>query len=275
MSQVADSLDVPRALMPFAPTLFDGLTALGSSPMRVARWLRAAGIGPRSWVLDLGCGKGAASIALARAVGCRVVGIDGFMPFVEAARESALRAGVEDRCTFAVGDVRRVSRRSPALRHAPRAGFDAVLMLNVLPAEEAWLIARRWAKPGGLCMIDDAVTLERQRTSAESTDEFTGLPPTAREVRGMVESVGDEVLRAAVMSPREYARLEGELQRGIRSGARRLCAQHPQLAPALRDFARRQREATALLTHGPLRGATWLVRRVNEGAFPKISDRLH
>jgi len=58
-------------------------------------------------VLDLACGVGRHSIALA-SCGYRCVGVDISPEYVERARELAAEEGVEDRCSFMVCDMRRL-----------------------------------------------------------------------------------------------------------------------------------------------------------------------
>src|SRR6266540_3684534 len=73
----------------------------------IDRRLRTA---PPSRVLDLGCGLGASSIALARAYPrARVVGVDLDEASVTEARAEAAEAGVADRVTFVVGDAAHVA----------------------------------------------------------------------------------------------------------------------------------------------------------------------
>src|SRR6266508_5140257 len=73
----------------------------------IDRRLRTA---PPSRVLDLGCGLGASSIALARAYPrARVVGVDLDQASVTEARAEAAEAGVADRVTFVVGDAAHVA----------------------------------------------------------------------------------------------------------------------------------------------------------------------
>jgi 2-polyprenyl-3-methyl-5-hydroxy-6-metoxy-1,4-benzoquinol methylase len=55
-------------------------------------------------VLDVGCGPGHYSIALARAGARRAVGIDFAPGMIDLARRQAADSGVEDRCEFICGD---------------------------------------------------------------------------------------------------------------------------------------------------------------------------
>jgi len=55
-------------------------------------------------VIDIGCGPGHYSIALARAGAAKVIGLDFAPGMLKIAREHAAAHGVADRCTFALDD---------------------------------------------------------------------------------------------------------------------------------------------------------------------------
>ena len=58
---------------------------------------------PGPWtVLDVGCGSGRYSVALARAGAAQVVGVDGAAPMIAIAERAAREAGVAERCRFVV-----------------------------------------------------------------------------------------------------------------------------------------------------------------------------
>jgi SAM-dependent methyltransferase len=88
----AAALDVPTPYLP-------------STPMNVDEMLRAAGVGPRDVVYDLGSGDGRIVIAAARDYGARGVGVEIDPDLVRESMENARRAGVSARTEFRVGDV--------------------------------------------------------------------------------------------------------------------------------------------------------------------------
>jgi ubiquinone/menaquinone biosynthesis C-methylase UbiE len=65
----------------------------------------ACGVNASSLVLDIGCGRGNHSCALARRFGCAVVGLDVAQFHVEQGRARAVQEGVSDRVSFVQGDI--------------------------------------------------------------------------------------------------------------------------------------------------------------------------
>jgi ubiquinone/menaquinone biosynthesis C-methylase UbiE len=245
LGQVAASLDAPTSMLSHVPELFSEMVALGSSPRTVARLLREARIGPGSRIIDLGCGKGAVAVHVARMLGCRVVGIDAFQPFIAAAISLASARGVSDRCRFRLADLH-------SLR--PAARFDAAIMLGVLPLEQAAPLLRRWVRRRGVYVIDDAFR------EGDATDPSLSAVPTRVQARAIIIRSGDTILRELVPAPRDIKRQNARIYSAIARAARRLARQDPTLAPALRRYLAAQRRANTLL-EGHLRGAIWLIRR--------------
>jgi ubiquinone/menaquinone biosynthesis C-methylase UbiE len=134
-----------RDVVPELGRLFEG---------RAAELAASCGLAPRS-ILDVGCGSGVWSLALAQKTpGARVTGLD--LPAVLdhfAARASAL--GLADRVETIAGDM-----HTAAL---PEARWDLAIIANVLrlePEERARALLRRVVsavRPGGTVIIVDAL----------------------------------------------------------------------------------------------------------------------
>lgn len=101
-SLTADSTDI----IPYLPYLLQDFWSLASEPQEMIDLLRrhiAFDAGCK--MLDLACGKGVASVCLAREFGCAAKGIDLIPEFIAEAKEKAVAYSVADLCTFVVGDV--------------------------------------------------------------------------------------------------------------------------------------------------------------------------
>ncbi len=90
--------------------LFSGLPRQG--PGTAASTRRALGlvpdVGPRTRVLDIGCGTGAQTLVLALDSPARIVAVDNHPPFIDVLSREAHRLGVADRLEARVADMRRL-----------------------------------------------------------------------------------------------------------------------------------------------------------------------
>lgn len=140
-------------LIPFLPYLLQDLWELGSSPKDIVDMiLKHIQITNRTRVLDLACGKGAVSVQAAKALGCRVKGIDIIPEFIDFAEKKAKEYGVENLCEFEVGDINKAVKIEK--------DYDIVILGAVgdvlgNPEETIQKLAGT-VKNGGYIFIDDA-----------------------------------------------------------------------------------------------------------------------
>jgi len=239
-------MDVKREMVGNLPAMVLGLHSLGSSPRQIVGMLERAGVTARHRVIDIACGKGGAAVELAERIGSRVVGVDAFEPFVEAARELSVERGVAMRCEFRVSDWRSVA--------SGRARFDVAMMIGLLSLEEGACVLRRCVRRGGWYVIDDAVRMAgvRRGRFAETL--------TRSGARAFISSLGDAVASEHVMTRAEVVGRNRAMQARLTAAAERLGRERPRLRRDLAAFLHRQREATRVLTT-VLRPAVWVVRR--------------
>jgi SAM-dependent methyltransferase len=161
------------------------------------RRLRSA---PPARVLDLGCGLGASSVALARAYPrAQVLGVDLDEASVAEARAQAAEEGVADRVTFVVGDAAQVAAEGP---------FELVTVFEALhdmgDPVGALRAARALLAPGGSVLVADERVADAFTTSGDPLERFMYgwsilhcLPATLAE--RPVEATGT-VLRAPTVA---------------------------------------------------------------------------
>jgi len=102
---VAYALETHTDLLRYLPELLSDLEELGSDSKAITRVLFDLELEKSATVVDLGCGTGAAALAIAGGLNLKVVGIDLFRPFVEICDEQARRQGLAGLCQFIHGDV--------------------------------------------------------------------------------------------------------------------------------------------------------------------------
>jgi cyclopropane fatty-acyl-phospholipid synthase-like methyltransferase len=105
---IIKSLDgTDKELLPFIPFLLQDLWEIGSSPEIINQLLLNHNcVDKQSKVLDLGCGKGAISVNMAKQFGCQVLGIDAMPKFIEEANYWSDKFHQSHLCTFEVDDIR-------------------------------------------------------------------------------------------------------------------------------------------------------------------------
>ncbi|WP_454042752.1 class I SAM-dependent methyltransferase [Cellulosimicrobium sp. Marseille-Q8652] len=123
---------------------------------------------PGARVVDVGCGFGWSTLAIARAYpGAVVHGIDVDRPSVEAARTAADAAGLGDRVTFHLADAAELTLADP---------FDAAFAFECvhdLPRPVAVLDAvRRAVRPDGLVVVMDEAVADEFSAPADDVDRI-------------------------------------------------------------------------------------------------------
>jgi SAM-dependent methyltransferase len=244
-------MEVDIHLLPLLPELLADLQGLGSRPDEIADALEAAGAPAGASVLDLGCGKGAVSVAVAERLGARVLGVDAFPPFLESAHALAAERGFAGRCTFREGDILEVLRG--------RASHDVVLLVSVGPLlgdhRRTLEGLRRQVRPGGLVVIADGFL-------AEGVDDLPGYEGCASRADTVAQlaAFGDVLVHELVTPPAETRATNDRYTALIRGRAERLRRRHPDLAPLLDAYVARQEHEVKQLERGFV-CATWVLRR--------------
>lgn len=250
---VAEALDATPELLPYLPELLADLEELGGSASMILDFLKPLKLDPeKTRALDLGCGRGTISLALANALGWRVRGIDAFEPFVRAAREEAERRELSHLCSFELGDLRDVVRQ--VVEH------DVLIYSAVGPVlgdlEQTVGILRRLIRAEGYLVIDDGVLAD---TGVAPPPDLAAYAPSD-ETRRRLTAHGDRILRE-VMLPADEAReaVRRDTDK-IRRRARELSQRYPEKAALFETYVKRQEYEESLIGD-VLLYAAWLIQK--------------
>ena len=165
--------------------LFSGLPRQG--PGSAASTRRALGlvpgIGPRTRVLDVGCGTGAQTLVLAESSRARIVAVDNHAPFVDALNRKARERGLTDRLEARVADMRRLDFADGAFDLIWSEG--AVYIMGVEAGLRDW---RRLLRPHGHVALTE-VCWRKPEPPAECRAFWDAEYPAIRETSSLLEAV--------------------------------------------------------------------------------------
>jgi len=247
-SLTAESTDI----IPYLPYLLQDFWSLASDPDEMTSLLRAyTDFGTDSRLLDLACGKGAASIYLAKEFGCTAKGIDLISEFIAEAKEKAEEHGVADRCVFATGDVNEAV--------TTEQDFDLTIwggagdLLGSYP-ETLEGIART-VKPSGYILLDDGYLPEKPQCLRYHHEYLTKAQwEHAFKENGLTVVACNEAKRE--VDPSAYA----EDLDNIRGRAEELIRQHPDKRELFESYVRSQQAEYEDLQDG-MTAALWLLQK--------------
>jgi ubiquinone/menaquinone biosynthesis C-methylase UbiE len=252
---MATSMDSEPEILPYLHRIFADLEDLGCQAEEVLAVLEGQPLAPGASALDLGCGKGAVALALAKTLDLRVQAVDGMEDFLEHARNRARSLELDQLCTFRLADLREVVRQERE--------HDLVSMLalgSVLgDLSETIGVLRQCVKPGGLVLIDDAYL---DPTRAAGTDLADIDCPEHDAALAMLTAHGDRILGERVIDGPESTQVYLRMLDAMEGRAQALATEEPDMGEAIQDFVSRQRAETELLM-GPVVGALWLLQRVD------------
>jgi cyclopropane fatty-acyl-phospholipid synthase-like methyltransferase len=101
-----NSLDLTsEELESYIPELLKGLWELGSMPEYIIELIGRNNLGKGKDLIDLGCGKGAVLVKLAKQFDIKAIGVDIVADFIEEANKYAKNHGVSDKTIFKTEDI--------------------------------------------------------------------------------------------------------------------------------------------------------------------------
>ncbi|WP_176719948.1 SAM-dependent methyltransferase [Desulfuribacillus alkaliarsenatis] len=239
-------------LYPYIPYLLQDLWDIGTNPQTVIGLLKDnnIAIGKDTRVLDLGCGKGAVSVQLAKAFGVSVYGIDAMGAFIQEAIAKADEYGVSELCQFEVKDIRDVVQEGKL--------YDIVIFGAVSPTivygnyQDAISSLTKCIKPGGNLILDDGYIEDDSDYQDSRVCKYS-------ELMGLFSSNGFTCIEERYET--ETVDLNEYYTERIRIRANELSAEYPEQAELFMGYVESQEQECDILAN-KLVCATWLFKYV-------------
>jgi ubiquinone/menaquinone biosynthesis C-methylase UbiE len=249
---LAEAFGIHPELVPFLPVLLGDLWSLGVPTDVIIDLLRPLNLPANSTkVLDLGCGKGAVAIDLARELGFSVTGIDFYRPFIEEARIRTAEMGMDRVCRFIHGDIRDTVKTT--------ADFDVVTLVWVGSAlgdlKKTVGALRRQVVPGGYMVIADGY-LKEGAVADVGHREHAGHKESIR----LLTAHGDIILQEVRIPADRIGLLYGDYLNSLQRGARKITRENPELKEHLYEHVKTQERMCATMQAAVV-PAVWLITK--------------
>jgi SAM-dependent methyltransferase len=249
---VSESLDAEEILLPYMSYLLQDLWGLGSSFEQIIKIFESltfsSGIVN---ILDLGCGKGAASVNIASKFGYKVTGIDAMHDFLIEANNYAKDYRVENLCDFKEADILNYTNSSH--------NFDAVILAALGgifgSMKETIKILRSQVNSGGYIIIDDCYLKNDIPVNRKGYEHYKNYETTQRELL----SAGDKII--IQVSTSEFRRnLNYEYLNLISSRCGELIEKHREIQSQLENYIHLQKEECDFLNSN-VEGMIWVLQK--------------
>jgi cyclopropane fatty-acyl-phospholipid synthase-like methyltransferase len=258
---MADSMEANKDILPYLPELLVDLWALGSSPELMVELLRPLKLPELATrVLDLGCGKGAVAITLAKELGFTTLGIDANKAFLKEAEEKAGEYQVADRCQFQFGDIREAVGSCN--------GFDIVVYASLggILGKFIEIVGklRETVKPNGYILVDDGFIKGDHRVERPGYGHYASYDQTIAQLT----EHGDRLIQEQILSDEYSNSINYGYLDAIKKRGQELINRRPHADKLITEYIDNQEVECEFLDRH-LSGAIWLLQKNNPSPAKK------
>jgi len=225
------------SLFPHLPYIMQDLWEIGASPEVVIELVKKHATDHSNLkVLDLGSGKGAVSIKLAKATNCYCHGIDAVEDFINEAKNKARKFNVDKKCFFECADIR--------VRITDLKDFDIVILGAIGPVLGDYFSTlskvSNCLKGSGLIIIDDAYI----------DDEVEYSHPLMEKKSAILKQVSDggmKLIDEVIINKNEIKESDEHIYNNIKKRCGELIKKHPDKRNLFIDYIKKQEEENEVL----------------------------
>jgi SAM-dependent methyltransferase len=246
---VVNSLDgVEIELFSYLPYILQDIWEIGADASIMLTLITESIENRNLRILDLGCGKGAVSIRLAKELRCKVKGIDAMPEFIDVAQKYAEKYQVNDLCEFEVGDIR--------IKIKELEGFDVVILGAIGPIlgnlyESLYKLTNTLNSQGYVLLddgyIEDGSSVAYDRCLRKS------------EFYNQILSAGFEVVREVVFDRSTLEDSDNSIYTSIKKRIYELILQYPEKKDLFSGYLKSQEYENYMLENEIVCG-TWLLK---------------
>ena len=224
-------------LFPYLPYILQDLWELGTSPEVVLNLVRKHTTNQSNLkVLDLGCGKGAVSIELARKFNCQCHGIDAVKEFIDEAKNKAKEFNVEEYCSFERDDIR--------IRIRDLKGYDIIILGAIGPVLGDYYSTltkvSKCIEEAGLIVIDDGYIDDESEYSHPSMKKRS-------VILKKISDAGMKLVDEIIINKKEIKESDALMYRNLKKRCQELIEIHPDKRNLFVDYVRKQEEENEVL----------------------------
>jgi cyclopropane fatty-acyl-phospholipid synthase-like methyltransferase len=247
---IVDSLDgTDQEIYPYLPYILKDIWEIGADPASMLQIIDQKIEKRPLKILDLGCGKGAISIHLARNLDCSILGLDAMPDFVDEAISYSREFAVDGKCTFRVEDIRATVSNYRDYDIIILGAIGTVLgnMLETLQKLKPSLIDK------GYVLIDDAWLED---------DSDCGYTRCLRktEFYRQIRDAGFFIIHEELFNRKEIESSDMEVFNKMKMRAEDLASKEPEKKSLFFDYLKSQQYEYLMLAHHLTTG-TWLLQK--------------
>lgn len=225
------------ALFPFLPYILQDLWQMGTNPAIIIDLIKKHSSNYSSLrLLDLGCGKGAVSIQIAKELNCSCLGVDALEAFIKEAKDKAIQYEVSSLCEFKTADIRHEIKNLK--------NFDVILLGSIGSVFGDYYSTLTTIKPSlnqdGIIIIDDGYI-------ADNSNFTHPLIEKKLTILKHVDNAGMQLVDENILSRTHVMELDDNLFPSIQRRCLELINKYPEKQQLFTEYIRKQKQEARVL----------------------------